>query len=455
MQNKPTSLFTKPVFYIFGLGAILLVSLGVYFYQQHLAKNQKADYQTAQVQRGTIKISVSATGVVAPYREIEIKAKSSGKIIQLPFDVSDHVKKGDLLVELDPIDEIPAVQQDQANLMAAEDKLTQALYTLHAAQQTLKTDKAHDLADIRSAKAKSKYAAINQKRLDQLLQKEYISQDEYDSAATNTVSSSSDLRNAQVKLHELQAEQTTLGAKREDVTISHDQVVAAKSALDEAEQHLRDTKIYAPIDGVVSNLNVQIGQILASGITNVGGGTPALSVADISRLYVLASVDESDIAHVKVGQSVNITADSYPKKKFSGRVVRIATEGVNASNVVTFQVKIEVTSPNKSLLKPQMTANVEIVEAQDSNSLIVPKDALIKGDPPKIQILKPDQTTAFVPVKIGIRNDTDQEVLSGVTEGETVILHPHQLESRWRKDTPHVGGMRGPAGFMMGGGHHH
>ena len=92
----------------------------------------------------------------------------------------------------------------------------------------------------------------------------------------------------------------------------------------------------------------------------------------MSHIFVLASVDESDIGGVKVGQKVNITADAFPGKTFTGSVVRIATQGVNVSNVVTFEVKIEVISADKNLLKPQMTANVQVIEASKSNVVMIP-----------------------------------------------------------------------------------
>jgi len=462
MPNNPSPVSLKklPVKLICLLGAVLLIlaGVGIYLYQANQAKQHAVHYKTAAVHRGQIKVSVTATGIVAAYREIEIKAKSSGKITKLPFDVSDPVKKGDLLVELDPIDQLPAAQEAQANLLAAQAKLTQSVYNLQVAERTVKTDEAHDVADIQSTHAKSKYAVTNQSRLDQLLKNQYISQDEYDTAVTNTISTSSDLRNAQIKLTELETEKLALNARRDDVRIARDQLAAAQYTWQDAAQHVKDTKLYSPIDGVVSALNVQIGQIMASGITNVGGGTSALSVADISRMYILASVDESDIANVRVGQPVNITADSYPGKMFYGRVDRIATEGVNASNVVTFQVKVEVTSRNKYLLKPQMTTNVEIVEAERDNTLIVPKDAVMQGQRhpnPHVQVLNTDQTITVKPVEVGLNNDTDQEILSGLNEGETVIVHSHELQSKWKKPQQPTGAMNGPAGMMMGGGHGH
>ena len=147
-----------------------------------------------------------------------------------------------------------------------------------------------------------------------------------------------------IKAHELEL-------KRQDVRLSMAQIETDKIDFSLAEQRLKDTKVFSPINGVVSERNVQSGQIISSGISNVGGGTLVMVLSDLTRLFILASVDESDIGKVKLGQKVVITADSFPGKRFFGKIERIATKGVNISNVVTFEVKIEVQGTDKQLLK--------------------------------------------------------------------------------------------------------
>src|SRR5262249_12618539 len=151
-----------------------------------------------------------------------------------------------------------------------------------------------------------------------------------------------------------------LEVRRQDIKLSEAQLRSDQVALANARQQLTYTKVTAPMDGVVAALNVQIGTIISSGITNVGGGTTILSLSDLSHIFVLASVDESEIGSVAIDQQAVITVDAFPGRRFRGKVVRIATRGVNVSNVVTFEVKIEVLGENKTLLKPEMTANVQI-----------------------------------------------------------------------------------------------
>ena len=168
-----------------------------------------------------------------------------------------------------------------------------------------------------------------------------------------------------------------------------------------AKLHLDECRVYAPMDGVVSARPIQIGTIISSAISNVGGGTTVLTISDLWRMFSLATVDESDIGSVALGQKVNVTADAYPGKKFSGKVTRIATKGVNVSNVVTFEVRSKSSIRKKMLLKPQMTTNVEIVAAEKENTLIVPNDAVSRKKGGEIRhVQKADGTTEDRPVEI-------------------------------------------------------
>jgi HlyD family secretion protein len=213
------------------------------------------------------------------------------------------------------------------------------------------------------------------------------------------------------------------------------------TALDLARERLNDTKVYSPIDGVVTARSVQIGQIISSGISNVGGGTTALTVSDLSRIFSLASVDEADIGKVTVGQPAEITVDAFPGKRFIGRVERIAIRGVNVSNVVTFEVKIEVTSKDKGLLRPEMTTNVDIVAAARDSVLSVPTDAIVrKGGKSHVTVVKADGAKEDRIVGTGISDGQRTEITTGATEGEVVVNY-QGADSKWK------GGGR-PRGLM-------
>ncbi len=287
------------------------------------------------------------------------------------------------------------------------------------------------------------------------------------------------------------------------------QADACRIALADAEQQRSYTRVVSPMDGVVSALNVQKGTIIASGINNVGGGTTVMTLSDLSRIFVVASVDESDIGKVAVGQPVTVTADAFPGKRFDGRVVQLAVRGVNSSNVVTFDVKIEVLdggqgasagagehgsrreggpdprgasrhpgSPDsgsaaegrrragesggaeapsgagaspKSLLKPEMTANVEIVAAERTGVLTVPAEAVARqGGRHVVEVVRAGGARETRDVEVGISDGLKTEVKSGLSEGEAVVLKKNAADSRWKAEQ---GGPRPP--MMMGGGRRH
>jgi HlyD family secretion protein len=180
---------------------------------------------------------------------------------------------------------------------------------------------------------------------------------------------------------------------------------------------------------------VQIGQIISSGISNVGGGTRVMVISDIIRLFVLASVDESDIGKVEVEQKVIITADAFPGRGFLGKVERIAAKGIEISNVVTFEVKIEVLGKDRSLLKPGMTANVEIIVAEKEKVLLVPSEAVLrKKREHVVRVMKDDGSVEERFVQTGISDGVVTEIISGLIQGEIVAYRRGEARSRWRTD---------------------
>ena len=209
--------------------------------------------------------------------------------------------------------------------------------------------------------------------------------------------------------------------------------------LDLARQRLTETRVVSPIDGVVTQRTVQIGQIISSGISNVGGGTTALVISDLSRVFVLASVDESDIGQVLPGQRVKVTVDAYRNREFSGEVVRISPRGANVSNVVTFEVKIEVTARDKDLLRPEMTANVEILIEERADALLAATDAIFRrAGKSWVSVIAADGKQAEREVEIGISDGRHTEVLSGLTAGETVVVQG--ADSKWNGQGQRPGG---------------
>jgi HlyD family secretion protein len=425
-----------------GLALLLGVTLVLFLLPK---KTATVAVSTVPVTQGPIMKTVPATGKVVSNFEVEIKAKASGKIIRLPYDVSDYVPQGALLVQLDPIDESRSVSQALASLSGLESRTVQSQVNLKVAERTLSTDVAKAKANLAAAQARYNDTHAKAKRLETLAQQRYISQEEAETGRTAEAQAKTDLDNAQTRLRELETQQIALQAQSQEVQAAAAQARAQQVALAQAEQRLSETRIYAPIAGVVTSRAGQIGNIVASGVSNVGGGTAIMTLADLSHIYVLASVDESDIGQVREGQSVRITADSYPGRKFQGRVVRIAPQGVEESNVVTFEVKIEVMGSDHQLLKPAMTTNVEIVVDEKPSVLKLPSEAIQTGQRGGnfVMVKTADGQLKRQPVVVGLNNGTEAEIKQGLTLGDAIVASQGQARSRWRKDQPLAGESQG------------
>jgi HlyD family secretion protein len=362
------------------------------------------------------------------------------------FDVGDTVKKDDLLMDVDTTDEDRAEEQAAAEVAISTARLEEAKQTLIVAQQQLEQAKETANANLTSAQAQVSDAQAKAARRKELLAQKLDTQEDYDTAADTAAQMVANLDNAKVAIEQLKTQEIQVSIKEQDVALAKAQLDSDNVALEEAKQQQSYCHIFAPMDGVITALTVQQGTMVSSA-TSVVGGASVMVLSDLSHLFILADVDESEIGGVKPRQDVDITADAFPGKKFSGKVIRIAPQGVNTSNVVTFEVKIEVTSDNKSLLLPDMTANVNIIQQRKDNVLLVPIAAVTRKDRKEIvTVQKADQTTEDRTVEVGISDGTNDEILSGLAENETVVLHKGPGDSRWN------GQGRGGGGNPFGGG---
>ncbi len=389
---------------------------------------------SAKVKTGDLRVLVEASGRVVPEREVEIKCKASGEVIELPVDVSDAVKKGDLLIQLDPVDEERSVRMAEYSLSVSRAKLEQARLSLKIAKSDLETERVRAKAALKSAEAKFAEAKAKLERTLQLEARKMASAEELDSAKTDRDQAEESLEVAKASIRDLDTELVRIESSGHDVKIAEAQAKGDEIELEDARQRLEDTRVASPIDGVVVERDVQVGQIIASGVSNVGGGTSVMSLADLSRIYILVSVDESDIGRIRTGQRARITVDAHPDLTFHGEVVRVATKGANTSNVVTFEVKVEVKGANAELLKPEMTANVEIVAADKTGVLLVPITAVRQRRGERfVEVVKGDGATEQRPVVAGMNDGEMIEIESGLEEGENVLADSGGHGDRWKK----------------------
>ncbi len=423
---------------------ILILAGGAYgAYKYHMAAadaNKPAPPHTAIVKRGTLSVHVYATGNVQANRTVDIKCQAGGEITSLPFQIGDTVKKGEVVLQVDPTLEEQALAIAQQNLQQAELTLQSAQVNYQIAKENLITTRQTDEANLLSAQAQVKNDQLNVQRDATLLQEKLAPQQTYDNDKTTLVRDQQSLRLAEVQLMQLKTQALQVKLQKLNVHLDRVAVLIQHANLKNAQTNLGYCTVTAPINGAVANVDVQQGQVIASATTNVGGGTTVMTLVDTSHIYINATINESDINHVKIGDVSQITAAGAPGLVFPGRVVLMAPESIqdqtsgstSTSNIVTFQAKIEVLGKNKEMLKPGMTANVTIFADKLPDVLYIPLQAVvIRHHEDTVTVVTPDGKEVSKGVTLGQRNDTDWQVVAGLKAGQKVVLHLGDLSSMW------------------------
>ncbi len=295
-------------------------------------------------------------GRIKANRELDIKSKTSGQVLTVAVDVGDTVKPGQLLVELDATDATRSVQRAEATLAASRARLAQARDNLDIAQMSLSALQTRAGACVKSASAKATRARSRADRYKATMLKNVISQETYEEAEAGAVEAAANLELSRVQLFDVKTQERSLELRREDVSCAEAQVTIDEITLKDAQQRLAETKIHACMEGTVTARFVQPGQIVSAGSSSAE--TRLLTILDFSRVFVTASASASQFGQLKVDQAATIRTEACPDTTFTGKVVRVSPRA--AGTDVTFDVKIEVLSENRTQLKSEMPACVEI-----------------------------------------------------------------------------------------------
>jgi len=391
----------KRIIYIgVAVALVLLITVGLIAATSGSTKIDPS--KLAKVEKGDLAKSVVATGKVTPITKVEVKSKASGIVKKLYVEAGDKVKKGQLLAQLDKEEISAQVAQSRAALQAAE-------------------------ASLKSAEADYERAKVDAEGPDvPLLKRAY---DRASGMAKEGVVSASALDDAQ-KNYEMalnkqnvsKAQVTVLKAK---VAQSQATVTQDRANLRQLEEQLGYTDIESPIDGVVLSRDVEMGDAVSSILVLGSSATLVMTLGDTSEVYVKGKVDESDIGKVYLGQPARIKVESFKDKTFNGKVTKISPMGVEKDNVTTFEVRVSINNPGGEL-KAEMTANAEIILEEHKNVLQIPEGSIIYDNQKKASVEVPDSKgkdgKRKVAVNIGISNGAKTELLSGLKEGDQVVL---------------------------------
>lgn len=380
-------------------------------------KDKGTEIEIANVAASTIVETVSATGKIQPEIEVKISSEVSGEIIALNVKEGQVVKKGDLLVKINPDLYTSSYNRTVSNLSGTK-------------------------AGLNQSEASYKEAKANYDRNKSLYDKGIISRADWDKAVASFEVAKANKQNAYYN------------------------VQSASATVLEAKDNLGRTTIYAPADGTISVLNVELGERVLG--TQQMAGTEILRVANLNNMEVEVDVNENDIVKIKVGDEANVEVDAYLKKQFKGIVTSIsnsASSTLTADQVTNFKVKVRILKESYqdllqgkpstySPFRPGMTATVDIITNTKSNILTVPiSSVVVKSDTAAVKEIKVEDPNdekskpksdkkfecVFVKVgnkakiriiKTGIQDDTNIEVLSGLKKGDVVITGPYTTVSK-------------------------
>ncbi len=404
--------------------AILVIGVVLSFYwnKQEHTTSIKPKLKTVNVKKGELAVKITATGVVQPNYKVEVKSKASGQIIHFPFEEGDALEAGQLLLRLDKSDEQRNVSKSKAELSSAQANLSKAQTALTLQKNKYRNDLETAESSVKAAEANLIEAKDQLRRQRDLFRQKVASEESLIRAETEFKVNQEKLIQSKSQLQAAIDSKYDIELRASEIELAEAEVKRAEIALDEANERLEETEIFSPIKGILIQKSVEQGQIISSGISNVSGGTALAVIADMDRLFITADVDETDIGSIAVDQEVIITTDAFPTNEFKGRVKRVAPQGVVENNITIFKVKIEVTGEGISLLKPMMTANVEIISHKIPDTLYLAREAINKDDEGQFAIILEADMPQKARIKSGIRNPIYSQILSGLVKDQEVIV---------------------------------
>lgn len=397
----------KKKFIYIGLVVVVLV-LGFFVYRSLVSNKTSITVETAKIEKGTISNTITATGTLEAVKTVEVGTQVSGVIEKIFVDFNSQVKKGQLLAQLDETPLLAQLEQSKSS--------------------------------VDQAVAQVKYQKATFERYKALIAKKLIAQSDFDLAEYNYSNALAGLNNA-------------------------------KSVYDKNKINWSYARIYSPIDGIILERAVDEGQTVAASFS-----TPTLfTIAnDLTQMRVEANIDEADIGQVRNDQRIEFTVDAFPLKKFSGSVTEIRLQPVESSNVITYTVIINAPNPEK-ILMPGMTANATFFVTEAKDILLVPAKAIrFKPDPATVEnynesvlegkeqigerpkapmgqggpeFQKPDEEGQIVWIKqagiihpqkvtVGVTDEINYEVLSGLKEGDEVVVSMNTESAAQSSATP-------------------
>jgi len=365
---------------------------GFLAYKKLFPKSDIQVLETARVERSDLRGALVETGIIKPQVSalVKIGARTTGTIVQMNVKIGDKVKKDQLIALIDDREARKSIERQKAALQSAKNTLTQVELTYPER--------------IKEARANFDYARINYEREQQLLKHEYTTADSVDKARNQFDAMGANLKR-------LAQEYKT------QIEVAKANVLEISAFIGQLEVSLSYTKIYAPIDGVVSEITAQEGETIVTGLQVAH----LVTVLDPARLEMWIYVDETDIGRIQPGQNVEYYVDTFPDRLFHGNIEKVYPQPVVKDNIVYYLAIVNVSGEDALQLKPEMTTHVKVIFEEKKTILTAP-NASIKFEEGKqivYKVLGPNKVEKLE-IRTGIRGEDRTEILDGAKDGDEV-----------------------------------
>jgi HlyD family secretion protein len=446
---------------------LVLVLAGAVAYGVKQSRADIVTVQTQKVFRQDLASTVTASGEIRPRKYVNIGANVMGRLTDILVKEGDHVRKGQLLARQESVQAGADVEAQKASLSSSQADAAGAEAALAAATENLRTSQ----AGVDRAKSDLDRTALNLERSKKLFEEKLVARQDYDQRQSEFDSAAASLREAQSRLVQVQSQRTQSAAS---LAGSQKRIAQVQASIVRVNDVFEKSYSVSPLDGVVTNLPVRVGETVVPGIQN-SSASLIMTIADMSLITAEVKVDETDIVNMKLDQLAEVTIDAIPNKTFKGHVIEIGNtailrstglaasqSAVSSQEAKDFKVVIALDDPPAEI-RPGLSCTSKVTTANRQKTLSIPIQALTirqkgallpeskKGvqaatqpDPVREKELKEEVQGVFVvaggkaifrKVGTGITGSSDIEVLDGLKEGEEIVTGSYSVVRTLRNET--------------------
>ncbi len=445
--------------WIIGVGAVLVVGGGT-IASVKMSQRGIVSVQTGKAAKQDLTSLVTASGEIKPKNYVNIGANVMGRIVDINVKEGDRVRRDQVLARLEAVQAQADVQAQQAGLNSALADSSASEAGLKAMDENLRTSQ----AGIDRSKSELERARLDFERARQLFNEKLVAKQEFDSKKAAYDSAAATLRESEARLSQMKAQREQTAAQ---LSGSQRRVAQSRATLSRFSDVLQKHNAVTPIDGIVTNLPVRVGETVVPGVQN-SAASLIMTIADMSLITAEVKVDETDIVNVKLDQLADVTIDAIPNQTFKGHVIEIGNtailrstglaasqSAVSSQEAKDFKVVIALDNPPTEI-RPGLSCTAKVITATRQKALAIPIQALTvrqrgdlepeakpgnvqaatNADPDKQKKMKEELQGVFVvkngaaefrEVKTGITGATDIEVLSGLKDGEEIITGSYKI----------------------------